>query len=262
MVGHGGSSAGSYLADPTSPIPSHCASIVATSTLRVKWFWCDILPLLKGLMWHCTFTERFWCDVTLSSGWMWHSIIIERFWCDILHLLRGFDVTYREVLCDIVPLLRGFDVTCYLYWEALMWFVTFIERLWCDLLPLLRGFDVTCYLYWEALMWLVTFTERIWCDLLPLLRGFDVTCYLYWDSLMWLVTFIERFLVLQKFPTCESHPEVCCDLLGSVQLLTGCQQYAISTLCKTTLTNTSGKCNTVHLYSNQDYENGNFSCTS
>ena len=36
MVAHGGSSAGSYLTDPTSPIPSHCASIVATSTLRVK----------------------------------------------------------------------------------------------------------------------------------------------------------------------------------------------------------------------------------
>ena len=36
MVGHGGSSAGSYLADPTSPIPSHCASIVATSTVRDK----------------------------------------------------------------------------------------------------------------------------------------------------------------------------------------------------------------------------------
>ena len=36
MVGHGGSSAGSYLADPTSPIPSHCASIVGTSTLRVN----------------------------------------------------------------------------------------------------------------------------------------------------------------------------------------------------------------------------------
>ena len=32
----GGSSAGSYLADPTSPIPSHCASIVVTSTLRVN----------------------------------------------------------------------------------------------------------------------------------------------------------------------------------------------------------------------------------
>ena len=36
MVGHGGSSAGSYLADPTSPIPSHRASIVVTSTLRVN----------------------------------------------------------------------------------------------------------------------------------------------------------------------------------------------------------------------------------
>ena len=27
---------GSYLVDPTSPIPSNCASIVATSTLRVN----------------------------------------------------------------------------------------------------------------------------------------------------------------------------------------------------------------------------------
>ena len=36
MVGHGGSSVGSYLANPTSPISSHCASIVATSTLRAK----------------------------------------------------------------------------------------------------------------------------------------------------------------------------------------------------------------------------------
>ena len=36
MVGQGGSSAGSYLADPTSPIPSHCASIVAPSTLSVN----------------------------------------------------------------------------------------------------------------------------------------------------------------------------------------------------------------------------------
>ena len=43
MVGHGGSSASSYLADPTSPIPSHCTSIVTTSTLRVK-----LLFLLQG----------------------------------------------------------------------------------------------------------------------------------------------------------------------------------------------------------------------
>ena len=27
MTGHGGSSVGSYLVDPTSPIPSHCAGI-------------------------------------------------------------------------------------------------------------------------------------------------------------------------------------------------------------------------------------------
>ena len=36
MVGHGGSRSSSYLTDPTSPIPSHCALIVVTSTLRVK----------------------------------------------------------------------------------------------------------------------------------------------------------------------------------------------------------------------------------
>ena len=48
MVGHGGSSAGSYLTDPTSPIPSHCASIVATSTVRVNRNWT-----LSGLQVTC-----------------------------------------------------------------------------------------------------------------------------------------------------------------------------------------------------------------
>ena len=52
MVGHGGSSAGSYLADPTSPIPSHCASIVVTSTLRV------IYPLLGVLRVRSELTDR------------------------------------------------------------------------------------------------------------------------------------------------------------------------------------------------------------
>ena len=46
MVGHGGSSAGSYLADPTSPIPSHCASIVVTSTVRVNQLYGDHIVLL------------------------------------------------------------------------------------------------------------------------------------------------------------------------------------------------------------------------
>ena len=36
MVRHGGSSVGSYLTDPTFPIPFYCASIVVTSTLRVN----------------------------------------------------------------------------------------------------------------------------------------------------------------------------------------------------------------------------------
>ena len=57
MVGHGGNSAGSHLAHPTSPITSHSASIVVTSTLRVNlslfdlWlvFCCDDVPL--KVMW-------------------------------------------------------------------------------------------------------------------------------------------------------------------------------------------------------------------
>ena len=48
MVGHGGSSAGSYLADPTSPIPSHCASIVVTSTVRVNILTLSPLRVVKG----------------------------------------------------------------------------------------------------------------------------------------------------------------------------------------------------------------------
>ena len=61
MLGHGGSSAGSYLANPTSPIPSHCASIVVTSTVRVKLqsfnyrrlpdlFVCMLINLLQSLL--------------------------------------------------------------------------------------------------------------------------------------------------------------------------------------------------------------------
>ena len=52
MVGHGGSSAGSYLADPTSPIPSHCASIVVTSTLRVISVHLSQQAAL-GVIWGC-----------------------------------------------------------------------------------------------------------------------------------------------------------------------------------------------------------------
>ena len=53
MVGHGGSSAGSYLADPTSPIPSHCASIC---TLRVKKppFFCALSDVIRRSTAHKT----------------------------------------------------------------------------------------------------------------------------------------------------------------------------------------------------------------
>ena len=60
MVGHGGSSAGSYLADPTSPIPSHCASIVMTSTLRVN------LPINPALHVHSCCPQ--WLVHTLLGG--------------------------------------------------------------------------------------------------------------------------------------------------------------------------------------------------
>ena len=47
MVGHGGSSAGSYLADPTSPIPSQYAVIIIIKNVPVyKLSWL----ILKELM--------------------------------------------------------------------------------------------------------------------------------------------------------------------------------------------------------------------
>ena len=59
MVSHGGSSAGSYLADPTSPIPSHCAvfilfqkkcpsaSIIVTSTFKDETLLLCVLQEFK-----------------------------------------------------------------------------------------------------------------------------------------------------------------------------------------------------------------------
>ena len=54
MVRNEGSSAGSYLADLTSPIPSHCASIVTTSTVRVNIF---TLSPPRVLPWNRTHTS-------------------------------------------------------------------------------------------------------------------------------------------------------------------------------------------------------------
>ena len=60
MVGHGGSSAGSYLADPTSTIPSHCASIVVIRTVRVK---------------HIASSNTALCHMTVSPFFSNHSSI-------------------------------------------------------------------------------------------------------------------------------------------------------------------------------------------
>ena len=80
MLGHGGSSAGSYLADPTSPIPSHCAvitvskclseSTVVTSTVRVN---------ILGSSAYIVNVERFIVFSVLSCkdyGHCGHNIII------------------------------------------------------------------------------------------------------------------------------------------------------------------------------------------
>ena len=57
MVGHGGSSAGSYLTDPTFPIPSLCTSIVATSTLRVKILFIRLQMMSRRTLKHSDFTN-------------------------------------------------------------------------------------------------------------------------------------------------------------------------------------------------------------
>ena len=84
MVGYGGSSAGSYLADPTSPIPSHRASIVATSTLRVNppqstqkvylkftlYASCNEHKY-KGMLWHTPFGLNIFYFISHEKGFNW-----------------------------------------------------------------------------------------------------------------------------------------------------------------------------------------------
>ena len=59
MVGHEGSSAGSYLADPTSPIPSHCAVIILSKSIAVHQLsWLALKELnLNRSPWY-SFTEN------------------------------------------------------------------------------------------------------------------------------------------------------------------------------------------------------------
>ena len=76
MVGHGGSSAGSYLADPTSPLPSHCASVVATNTLRVKYDYCDkyVYNVTVVLIQHAAVYshDSMITMITTNATYLWH----------------------------------------------------------------------------------------------------------------------------------------------------------------------------------------------
>ena len=46
IVGHGGCSAGSYLADPTSTIPSYWAEIILFKSVPVhQWSWLALLEI-------------------------------------------------------------------------------------------------------------------------------------------------------------------------------------------------------------------------
>ena len=77
MVGHGGSSVGSYLADPTSPIPSHCASIVMTSTLRVKMKTDnDILYCF----YHNVYIHKYWAYQLYNQATKGSPLIYMYFW--------------------------------------------------------------------------------------------------------------------------------------------------------------------------------------
>ena len=78
MVGHGGSSASWYLADPTSPIPSHCASIVTTSTLRVNDPYTALPPGRKLIMcidYQGSLITNEQAEITGKKGHIWCKVI-------------------------------------------------------------------------------------------------------------------------------------------------------------------------------------------
>ena len=56
MIGHGGSRSGSYLADLTSPIPSHCAVIILFKGPSVSIVVTSLLSINKYED-HCAFLK-------------------------------------------------------------------------------------------------------------------------------------------------------------------------------------------------------------
>ena len=77
--GMGGSSAGSYLADPTSPIPSHCAVIILFQSVAVHqlpWLALQCVPVLLSI---CCFNVLSWSLCSpLLQGNEWEA---DDIWC-------------------------------------------------------------------------------------------------------------------------------------------------------------------------------------
>ena len=74
----GGSSAGSYLADPASPIPSHCASVVVTSTWRINFLLgCDVAILFYSVGAHILQVTLFVAALGLQNiALVWRDYIL------------------------------------------------------------------------------------------------------------------------------------------------------------------------------------------
>ena len=104
MVGHGGSSAGSYLADPTSPIPSHCASIVATSTVRVNLVWISITRWnITWFLYFSVFLKRYQkltVRVT-ESKWIFEHRVWYGVWSSTFAFAL-FQPRYQELVNDLL----------------------------------------------------------------------------------------------------------------------------------------------------------------
>ena len=67
MLGHGGSSAGLYLADPTSPIPSHCAVITLFQSVSVHQLsWLALQELKTFQDWRQKSFPWYSADVPLA----------------------------------------------------------------------------------------------------------------------------------------------------------------------------------------------------
>ena len=116
--GMGGSSAGSYLADPTSPIPSHCVSIVATSTVRVN-FITGSKQALSAHAWHAPWSRPGWpCAITI---WTTEDIKpIEICACLIYNYIM-------RPLC--VHIQSHYSTSCRLYWSFIHLYCTALMML-------------------------------------------------------------------------------------------------------------------------------------